>query len=395
MERVRSARGQSAAEYVGVIAFVGLLVLAVIGFTPGVGERATGSVRAAYCKVTSALVASSCSDGRGGDGPRATDQPGAQGEPGDTAGVPGETGGPGGTADGSDSDGGDTDGGDGGNGSGDDQSPRDRAEAGTYVALGDSYSSGEGADDYLDGTDTDDNRCHRSGNAYSQVVHGGGNFGGPLVFGACSGAVADDYFDANTGQDGESAQQAHLNDDTSLVTVSMGGNDFGFVDVLTTCVTGLKSCARDKHDQEVRDRIAAELPQLVQMYLDMRERAPGARILVVGYPHLFPHEASGEWSLSGTISGKERRWMNEIGAHANAQIQAAIAEANAQGANIEYVDVSHALDGHEIGSDDPWMNDLTVSWGLPPSVSPASFHPNAEGQAAIAEAVNAQIDKGP
>ena len=37
-----------------------------------------------------------------------------------------------------------------------------------YVALGDSYQSGEGAGDYLAGTDTDANKCHRSVHAYPQ-----------------------------------------------------------------------------------------------------------------------------------------------------------------------------------------------------------------------------------
>ncbi|MGV3758838.1 MAG: PaaX family transcriptional regulator C-terminal domain-containing protein [Actinomycetota bacterium] len=86
------------------------------------------------------------------------------------------------------------------------ETPYEQATSGGYVALGDSYSSGEGAWDYEEGTDFDDrddlwpfnddqearNRCHRSENAYSQVIAGDNDFAGGFSFVACSGATTED-----------------------------------------------------------------------------------------------------------------------------------------------------------------------------------------------------------
>jgi lysophospholipase L1-like esterase len=358
MRRGGDQRGQSTGEYVGIAAFVALLVVAAIAFVrPSAAEPARDVASTAFCKIGSVV---------GGGGCDATGS---------------EDGRPGGPGDNPDRD---------GDGQPDPATPRDRAEAGDYGALGDSYSSGEGADDYLDGTDQDGNRCHRSQNAYSQVVYNGGNFGGGMVFGACSGAVVENYFGNNPGNN-EGPQRDRITDDTSLLTVSMGGNDFGFADVLTECV--LHGCANAEYERQARERIDREVEQLIQMYLDMRERAPNARILVLGYPQLFPDDGGHGISWSSSITGAERRWLNAMGDYANQSIQNAIAAANAQGADIEYVDVSNALAGHEIGTDDPWMNDLDLDLSWPP-VNPASFHPNAQGQQALADAVNAAIDRG-
>src|SRR5260370_38762410 len=56
-----------------------------------------------------------------------------------------------------------------------------------YVALGDSYSSGEGAPPFFPGTDGPTDFCHRSLNAYSQVL--GQAYSVTPKFWACSGAV--------------------------------------------------------------------------------------------------------------------------------------------------------------------------------------------------------------
>lgn len=380
MGQNRGARGATTTEYVGVVAFVAVLVAGLMALVPDVRAAATGVMDRSFCTIGQAVGAGGGCDAATSAHAPGSDTPDSRSPSSDT---------PGSDNPGTDPPGGPTDA----------PAPaptpptgRERAEAGDYVALGDSFSSGEGAGDYLDDTDTDDNTCHRSGNAYGQVVHSGGNFTGNLVFGACSGGVVDDYF-GESGQAGEPPQADLIGPDTSLVTISMGGNDFGFADVLTTCVTSLRSCARDEHDREVRDRIDQEAQRLVAMYLDMRARAGAdARLLVLGYPRMFPQDPNRPVSLSVSISAKERRWLNQMADHANAAIKEAVAAANAQGADIEYVDVTHALAGHELGTKDPWLNDLSLH-GFPPSVNPESFHPNAAGQAAFAEAVNQAIDR--
>ncbi len=185
-------------------------------------------------------------------------------------------------------------------------SPEERATSGDYVALGDSYSSGEGADDYLEGTNDDDatkeaindfngwlwpgdphnNICRRSANAYSAGVYDSFDFEGDYIFGACSGGVVKDYYEDNTSDnEGEGPQRDHITDDTSLITMGMGGNDFGFGSVMKSCVLG-GSCATEEHAEEVDADIDAEIDELAKLYRDMEADAPpGARILIVG-PHL-------------------------------------------------------------------------------------------------------------
>ncbi|MFT4289418.1 SGNH/GDSL hydrolase family protein, partial [Nocardioides sp.] len=272
-------------------------------------------------------------------------------------------------------------------------SHRDRAEAGDYVALGDSYSAGEGAFDYLPGTDEDDNQCHRSAHAYGSQVYDGGDFAGDFVFGACSGGVVADYYGNNTsGNAGEGPQRDQITDDTSLITISMGGNDFGFATVLEYCVR--HNCDTEEYRQQLEQTVAATQQQLVAMYQDMRDRAgPDAVIVVVGYPHLFVESGDHDVSYSSTITGEERQFLNEVADMADQAIQDAIGQANA---GVEFVDIRDDFAGHEVGSDDPWIHDLDIEWdwfNTHPAAS--SFHPTAAGQSTIADAVNEQIDEGP
>src|ERR1700710_2249992 len=92
--------------------------------------------------------------------------------------------------------------------------------ASTYVALGDSYSSGVGTRTYLaDGTS-----CQRSVYAFPSLIAAARAY--TLNFRACSGAKITDV---------TSTQLSALSASTAYVTISVGGNDAGFTGVLTTC----------------------------------------------------------------------------------------------------------------------------------------------------------------
>jgi hypothetical protein len=130
------------------------------------------------------------------------------------------------------------------------RSPYEQAVSGRYVAMGDSYSSGEGAADYEPGTDFDDrddawpfnndeeahNRCHRSADAYSRVISGNNTFAGGTTFVACSGSLNSDFDNPNHKDTGEKPQTDALGDDVSLVTLTIGGNDLGFAAVVQDCI---------------------------------------------------------------------------------------------------------------------------------------------------------------
>jgi lysophospholipase L1-like esterase len=358
--RGRAERGQGALEYTGIVLLAAILVGAIVHAT-GWGHPIRESVESSICEIVS-----------GGSG---------------NCGFP------------------DTE-----------LSPEERATSGDYVALGDSYSSGEGADDYLEGTDSDDatkeaindfngwlwpgdphnNICRRSANAYSASVYESFDFEGDYRFGACSGGVVRDYYEDNTSDnEGEGPQRDHITDDTSLITMSMGGNDFGFGTVVKSCVIG-GSCATEEHGEQVDADMDAEIDNLVQLYRDMEADAPpGARILIVGYPQLFPDAEDITNGSDSFIGEDEQAWLNERGVHANWAIQEAIRRS---GTNVQFVDVTDALAGHEVGTDDPWIHDLDMGidggdWLNPTSRN--SFHPTAEGQAAISLIVQEHVRSGP
>lgn len=102
------------------------------------------------------------------------------------------------------------------------------------VILGDSYSSGEGAGSYVQGTDTKGNDCHRSPDTYGRAL-----FTTLPTNLACSGAVARDYWRPNGDDDGQLAQRVllgNLPQRPDLVIGSFGGNDIGFAGIITKCL---------------------------------------------------------------------------------------------------------------------------------------------------------------
>jgi lysophospholipase L1-like esterase len=97
--------------------------------------------------------------------------------------------------------------------------PAQAASAVHYVALGDSYSSGVGAG----GTS---GSCAQSPNAYP-ALWTKANSPASFTFAACSGARASDVI---------SSQLSSLTASTTLVSITIGGNDSGFSSIMETCV---------------------------------------------------------------------------------------------------------------------------------------------------------------
>ena len=148
--------------------------------------------------------------------------------------------------------------------------------ASSYVALGDSYSSGTGTRSYInDGTS-----CLRSTKAYPSLIAAAKGYA--LNFRACSGARVADV--TNT-------QLSALTASTTHVSISIGGNDAGFADVLTECaLPGWASNCNGKIDG-AQSYINNILPgQLSTLYTSIRSKAPNARVVVVGYPRIFQGE---------------------------------------------------------------------------------------------------------
>jgi lysophospholipase L1-like esterase len=223
-----------------------------------------------------------------------------------------------------------------------------------YVALGDSYASGAGAGSYVDGS------CRRSSNAYPALR--GKDFPS-FRFVACSGATTKSL----------RSQFRALTPATTFVTITVGGNDLGFSDVMTTCtLKGDRAC--ESRVGKARDFTRDQLPaRLDATYATIRTAAPNAELVVLGYPRLFTPDDE-----CRTLSRAKRQALND----AADELSGVIADA-ASRAGARYVDVREAFADHGVCSAEPWINALVNPTG-------DSYHPNKAGQAAYFEALTAR-----
>lgn len=222
-----------------------------------------------------------------------------------------------------------------------------------YVALGDSYSSGVGAGSYV----TASGACERSTKAYPQLwtnSHSPASF----VFAACSGASTGDVI-AN--------QLGPLHPATTLVSISIGGNDIGFSTVMTDCVLySTATCVNDVNGAENQAR--AVLPgRLDAVYSAIRSRAPNAQVVVLGYPRLYH---VGIWYCVG-LSDTARSKINQ-----GADVLDGVIATEAAKYGFHFADVRpNFAAGHEVCDSNPWLH--SVDWDN----LGQSYHPTAAGQA--------------
>jgi lysophospholipase L1-like esterase len=223
--------------------------------------------------------------------------------------------------------------------------------AGTdYVALGDSYSSGVGADGYISSSGD----CKRSTNAYPylwQAAHSVSSFS----FLACSGATTTDV---------TSGQLSTLTSATDLVSISIGGNDAGFSDVMTTCVLQSDSSCLARI-ATAKAYVDSTLPgRLDTVYAAIRAKAPSAHVVVLGYPRFY--------QLGTTCVGLSETKRAAINDAAD-QLDSALAK-RAADHGFTFGDVRSAFTGHELCSGSAWLHSLNLL-----SIG-ESYHPTAAGQ---------------
>jgi lysophospholipase L1-like esterase len=223
--------------------------------------------------------------------------------------------------------------------------------AGTsYVALGDSYSSGTGTRTYI----SDGTSCQRSVYAYPSLDASALSLS--LTFRACSGATVADV--ANT-------QLSALSTSTAYVTVSVGGNDAGFADVLTECAlpSWMSNCsgAIDGAQYVINDLLPSRLASL---YASIRSKAPNARVIVVGYPRIFNGT---DCNLLTWFSSSEMSRLNSTADLLNSRTATA-----ASNAGLSFVNPTSRFLGHAVCDRTEWINGLS-------SPITESYHPNIAG----------------
>lgn len=302
-----------------------------------------------------------------------------------------------------------------------------------WLAVGDSYSSGEGMSDAFD--KPGDNRCQRSSTAYAQraaVEMSPSLSFDPVVFLACAGATVaridpgrlppDELVDKD-----RASQLAHLEptDMFDVISLTFGGNDIGFDRVIKTCVLlaagsysrgferdGLRGleyvnasegfCEFD--EPKFKAQVEVLKPKLRELYSTLAGHLNnGGNVYVLGYPSLFA--PPGEWNelerrtVCNLVKPADAKAIAGFANYLNRAIRTTV---EGMGGAFKYVDVANLYaDNHAnvCGSGPDWMNGLAVDGNevrcLPrdnlkegvktclAQFSP-SFHPNDAGHAAIA-----------
>ncbi|MGM9473899.1 SGNH/GDSL hydrolase family protein [Pseudarthrobacter sp. YS3] len=256
-----------------------------------------------------------------------------------------------------------------------------------YVAIGDSYSAGTGADTVgttATGPFVPTLPCTQTANGYVDKV----DTATPVVLvknAACHGALlAQPTWDGVTSVEDQIAQltaQGNLSKDTELVSMTAGANDAGVSNVLFNCIAATSDACSGAvlASQQALPQVRANL---IAAFTAVHSQAPRARIVVLGYAMLF--------NTAGfpVLPADRQELINSGTAGLNATIASAAAEANTlYGAQVQYVDVTARFAGHEVNTLSPWLFLSQVD-----PFEPRNFHPNQEGHAQYAAALVASVN---
>ncbi len=173
--------------------------------------------------------------------------------------------------------------------------------------------------------------------------------------------------------------------DDALVVLTLGGDDLGFLNVLDKCMElswgdPFGSPCQNYYDSGGTDKLAAlvtaEAPKIAAVLTGIHEKAPSARVLLVGYPDLFP-QRGGCWPVVPITDG-DISYLRGTEVKLNAMLAA-----QAKATGTTFVDTYDPTIGHDFCTKAS-VRDVE---GLLPATLTAPFHPNARGQAAMAAQV--------
>ncbi|WP_375195558.1 SGNH/GDSL hydrolase family protein, partial [Sphingobium sp.] len=243
-----------------------------------------------------------------------------------------------------------------------------------YVAMGSSFAAGPGI---TQTADTPPTRCARSWDNYAHQLARKRGF--RLTDVSCSGAKALHLLEKWSELP---PQLDALTQDTSLVTVTVGGNDVGYIGGLigASCrAIGGSSCLPvvDPGEQDWQQLEA----RMRAMLAEMRRRAPQARIIVNDYPAVLPDEGQCRASPLPPQQADRSRAIAARLARLTAQI--------AGQSGVELLQASRITHGHDICARDPWMNGFA---GSANSTGFVPYHPNLAGMTAVANALDHMLD---
>ncbi len=250
-----------------------------------------------------------------------------------------------------------------------------------YAALGDSFTAGAGLTEEMTGTGI----CQQSRLSYPHLV--AAELDLELADASCAGAATENGANPQprTGEGEWPPQLAQVTRTTDIVTVGLGYNDFiifgsaftGCAQVAAEDPTGTP--CQDRQQPEASRQVDQIGLRLERLLAAVHDRAPEARVLLVGYPQLVP--ASGSCAELPLATG-DYAYVRQLFIDLDDAMRAA-----ADAADATYVDVMGPSQGHDVCSGaDAWTTGAT-----PSTVQRASFHPLPIGQEQVAQLVLAAL----
>lgn len=251
------------------------------------------------------------------------------------------------------------------------QTPAQAQTGGRYVSMGSSFAAGPGIAPYEDGAPA---RCARSTRNYAHQL--AALRGLTLVDVACSGARTSAILQPWSELP---AQIDAVTADTQLVTVTIGGNDIGYIGGLfgATCrQLGEAGCQPETAPTEAD--YAALAKAMTGMIEAIRTKAPKARIVLVEYPVVLPPE--------GVCAATPVPVASADAARTKAARLLAVTRQAAKAGGAIVLPASDFSRGHDACAAEPWMNGY-------PAPGAAPYHPNLAAMTAIATALDAALPR--
>lgn len=260
-----------------------------------------------------------------------------------------------------------------------------------YLALGDSYSAGGGADRTPENPRMDisaydtSTKCFRSKHAAQYIVAQKLNL--QLTDASCGGAITENL--TKTSQQTQPPQLTILTPDTQLVTMTIGGNDTALLFALN-CIQTSDCSNNPLMTTLINLRIAGLATNLEAIYKEIATKAPTAKIRHAGYPHIIAAPGNSAGTCASWLSAAEQKAFDDLLVGTNNKIKQTIEQfAQSTGKDAAYVD--------PLANDSPFMKrDAGQSLdGCSPSLkrymngpndgAEGSWHPNIYGQQMYAE----------
>jgi lysophospholipase L1-like esterase len=255
------------------------------------------------------------------------------------------------------------------------------ARAANYVALGDSYAAGPLIPNQLSPLG-----CLKSDHNYAHLAAPG--IGLTLRDPSCSGATTVHMTQPQSVEFGTNPPQFNsIDSSTSVVSLTIGGNDIGFSEVAESCITlnPFSSPCKNKYDpggkDQLAERIEATAPKVAAVLQGIHTLSPSAKIYVVNYPAIFPETGSGCWPQM-PISFTDAPYLRSTEQRLDAMLAT---QAAANGATL--VNWYGASIGHDAckSSSNRWVEPLV------PGELAAPIHPNKAGMQGGANALLAAV----